>query len=364
MGLMSLAGKDADPVAAFELVHANILRFFPDLAMELRGDPNALLRHAGIDPPDLSDGKISAGYRQIVDLLEHAAAELRCPDFGMRLATRQGGGKMFGPLGMVMKNSNTLGDALEYVEKHSFAHSLAARVRLERHRDDRTAVVSHDILLDRLPHKCQVVEQLLLLAHLSAIEITGGRARVRKVLFRHQPLSPLSIYRRYFGCEVCFDQQQNGVVFSERDLLCPTVDPDMQIYKTTTSFIDKTFAHARPPAHAQVRGVILQLMGTEHCSNEEVAAELHLHPRTLHRRLRAEGTSFQQIRDEVRRDLALHYLQQTDVDLMHIVEKLGYAEHAVLTRSCIRWFSVSPSQLRSQAARSQRNRISNQRAKL
>ena len=78
-----------------------------------------------------------------------------------------------------------------------------------------------------------------------------------------------------------------------------------------------------------------------------VAAELHLHPRTLHRRLRAEGKSCHQIKDEVRRDLALRYLQRTDLDLMDIAERLGYSEHSVLTRSCLRWFSAPPSKVRS-----------------
>jgi AraC-like DNA-binding protein len=101
--------------------------------------------------------------------------------------------------------------------------------------------------------------------------------------------------------------------------------------------------------HAQVRGVVLQLMGSEACSNTQVAAALHLHPRTLHRRLKAEGRTFQEIKDEVRRDVALYYLQRTDVDLTHIAQRLGYAEHSVLTRSCARWFSASPSRLRSKS---------------
>ena len=63
----------------------------------------------------------------MIGLMELAAAELDCPDFGMRLGKRQTGASMFGPLGLVMKNSRTFGDALEYVSKHTYAHSLAAR---------------------------------------------------------------------------------------------------------------------------------------------------------------------------------------------------------------------------------------------
>jgi len=195
----------------------------------------------------------------------------------------------------------------------------------------------------------------MLLGHLNALEITGGQARVREVLFRYQPLSSLSTYRRYFGCDVRFDQEQDGVVFSSGSAL-PTVDRDVQLYEMATSFIDTRFTRVSPPMHIQVRALILELIGTEECSNERVAAKLCLHPRTLHRRLQAEGKSFEGIRDEVRRDVALSYLQQTDLPLPLIAEKLGYAEHSVLSRSCFRWFSASPSQLRSQRGRCARER--------
>lgn len=318
----------------------------PDLVADLGGDATDLLGDSGLGLSALSRGKSRYGYRLIVNLLEHASTELRRPDFGLRLAMLQGGGSVFGPMGVVMRNSNTLGDALDYVRSHSHAHSLAARVRIERHSGSRSVFVGHDILLDRLPNRSQAMEQFLLLAHLNAMEITGGRAQVRKVRFRHQPLSPLSVYRRYFGCEVSFDQREDGVVFSERDLLSRTVKPNATAYRAVTSLIDTEFPHVSPPMQAQVRGVIMQFIGTEHCTNEWIAAELHLHPRTLHRRLKAEGKSFHEIKDDVRRDLALYYLQQTDLDLTRIAERIGYSEHSVLTRSCLRWFSTSPSTMR------------------
>jgi AraC-like DNA-binding protein len=103
--------------------------------------------------------------------------------------------------------------------------------------------------------------------------------------------------------------------------------------------------------HAQVRGVILQFIEADDCSRERVASELHLHPRTLLRRLKAEGMCFEEIKDDVRRDMTLRYLQGTDLPLRRIAEKIGYAEHSVLTRSCSRWFAASPREVRSRTLR-------------
>ena len=336
---------DSTAPDAFDVVHARILRFFPDLVAELGGDCDGLLRRVGIDPDQVSDGERGPTYRQIIHLFEFAASELRCPDFGMRLASLQGG-RMYGPLGRVMRNSRTFGEAVHYVSRHSYAHSLAAGIWLRPHRSGKSLFVGHDILLEGLPNKSQAMEQLLLLGQLGAAEITSGQARVRRVHFRHQPLSSRATYRRYFGCEVRFGQNEDGVVFFERDLACPITGPDAQAYQAATAYIEAEFTRHRPPLHAHARGVIMHCLDTELCTNDRVAAELKLHPRTMHRRLKAEGTSFQQIKDEVRRDLMIYYLQQTDLSFARVSERLGFAEQSVMTRSCQRWFSAPPTALR------------------
>jgi AraC-like DNA-binding protein len=139
------------------------------------------------------------------------------------------------------------------------------------------------------------------------------------------------------------------VYFAEKDLACPIIGADPDARTIAAHFIDTEFAGQRPALHALVRGMVLQHLGTEDCTNDRVAAALNLHPRTLHRRLGAEQTSFQKIKDEVRRDFMLYYIQRTSLDFCGISEKLGFAEQSVMSRYCARWFAASPSALRAQA---------------
>jgi AraC-like DNA-binding protein len=334
--------------AGFDLIHVDVVRGFPELVRELGGDPDALLRQVGLDD-GRSDGAVSC--RAWINLMELAAQALGFPDFGMRLAAQQGGGEVFGPVAQIMHNARTFGDGLEYVCRHVQAVSMAVRMRLERDPASGAVFSGYHILLDGLPHRRQAIEQVLLLGHLNAVRSTGGRARVREVRFRHQPLSPLRTYRRYYGCEVRFDQQEDGVVYHPRDLQAPIVDADARAYETAKSFIDSRFPPTRPPMHVQVRGVIQQFLGTEYCNPDEVGAELGLHRRTLHRRLRAEGHNFLEIRDAVRREVALYYVQETDTPLAHVAQKLGYAEHSVFSRTFQRWFGLSPRRMRAESRR-------------
>ena len=333
----------------FDTVHARVLRFFPELVEHLGGAPDDLLREVGLDREPPADGRSVVTYRQLAVLMQRASTALQCPDFGMRLAELQQGDGMFGPLGRVMRHSRTFGDAISYVSRHAHAHSTAARIWLKPNRADRTVFVGHDILLNGVRNKAQMMEQLLLSGRYAALEITGGWSRVRAVCFRHQPVSSARAYRRYFGCDVLFGQGQDGVFFSERDLARPIVNPDAKAYEAAVAFIDEHFTHRRPPLQAEVRGMIMQRLAVRTCTSDWIARALNMHPRTLHRRLSAEGASFQKIKDDVRRDVMLYYIQQTDLDFTSISEKLGFAEQSVMTRTCNQWFSMSPTLLRARS---------------
>lgn len=358
MALNSLANVDevalkADPAheeprqrTTPETVDADSLRGFPELVRQLGGDPDAILQRAAIDPALLDRPSAFIEYRALLNAMQQAAADLDCPDFGLKLACLQGGNKSIGPIGVVMKNSNTLGQAIGYCAKSIHAYSVATRIRFVPDRPNHKLLVRLEILLERAPDRRQAVEHALMLASLNIRELTGGGARVRKVLFMHEPQAPLRAYRQYFNCEVAFGEQADGLVLTEDDLMCAVVDPDSRVYEMATTFIESRFPHVEASIQSRVRSLIEQYIGGKDCTNERIAAEFCLHPRTLQRRLRAEGTSFEDIKDEIRRELALRYIENGDMPLKRVAEKLGYAETSVLSRSCFRWFSASPRELR------------------
>lgn len=330
---------------ALDAVHADTLRYFPELVRMLGGDAASLMAELDISSSALCQGH-PLGYRTIATLMEHAAQRLRCADFGLRLASLQGGSAVFGAFRAVMAHAPTLGAALRCVVENSHVHSPSARVRMQPGEQKRTVLVSHDVLVDRLPVKRQMVEQFLLLAHLNALEVSNAKARVREVRFRFQPVSATSTYRSYFGCDVRFDQSVDGVVFGEADLACATVSSDARLFSEATALVTSQQS-GRPPLRVDVRALIVQRLESDHCTKESIASELHMHPRTLHRRLLEEGTCFEAIKDGVRRDTAFGYLRASSLPMHRIAEKIGYAEQSVLARSCARWFDASPRAIRN-----------------
>jgi AraC-like DNA-binding protein len=81
---------------------------------------------------------------------------------------------------------------------------------------------------------------------------------------------------------------------------------------------------------------------------DELAANFHVSSRSLQRRLQEEGTSYQDVADEVRKSLALHYLQSRSHPLKEVSYMLGYNELSAFSRAFKRWTGSSPA--RYQAA--------------
>jgi AraC-like DNA-binding protein len=332
------------------MVRAESLRGFKDVVTSLGGNPVAMLSAVDIDPTLLDGAKGEFPYKNLIALFENAATQLSCPDFGMRLAAvqaSQGATKVLGPLDVAMRNSPTLGDAYRYCAEHLHVYSSATQICFEKLPDDPRVFMLFEIMLMGGTHQRQAVEQALAVTQHGIHAISGGQARAREVWFTHEPLAPLSTYRANFNAIVRFGQSMNGLIFDEQDFNLPLPDTDPQLYEMATSFIDHRFPSSAMPLRTRVRINIARLLVEGTCTQEHVAAALGLHPRTLQRRLREEGESFESIKDSVRRDVALRYLQQPDVSLVRVTEILGYSETSVLSRSCLRWFCASPRELRA-----------------
>ncbi|GFE90697.1 AraC family transcriptional regulator ligand-binding domain-containing protein [Steroidobacter agaridevorans] len=335
-------------------VRVDALRQFDKLVGSLGGDAAALLQRARIERGAPDQGKGVIPFSQMADLFDRASTELACPDFGLRLATIQaahGATKVLGPLDVAMRNSPTLGEALRYFANHVHAYSNAVRVCFEKIPNDPRIFMLFEFSSMGFAAQRQAVEHALALIQHTVLAISGGQARAREIWFTHEPVGSASTYRSHCNATARFGQSMNGLFFDERDFDLALPEADPQLYEIATSFIDQRFPTTAMSLSERVRIIIGRLLVEGNCTHERVASAVGMHPRTLQRRLRDEGDSFEAIKDSVRRDVALRYLQQPNVSLVRVTEILGYSETSVLSRSCHRWFCASPRELRNAASR-------------
>lgn len=98
----------------------------------------------------------------------------------------------------------------------------------------------------------------------------------------------------------------------------------------------------------QVRELIMSQPGRP-CTTENIARRLDISPRTLRQHLASAGTSFRELRNEIRESFATLYLKDTNVPLESISEKLGFSDQAGFTKAYRSWTGTTPGDVRRQA---------------
>jgi len=333
-----------------EKVRVGGLRGYKELVQRLGGDPQHLSRACGIPDGLLDDEDALMPYRQLIHLMEITAAELGLPDFGLRLASNQDIG-ILGPLAVAMQNSETVEQALRCAETYLFVQSPALSLDIEELTS--STRLRLNINLQQMPHHamCQAEDLGIGVIHGVLALLAQDHYTLVGVELPHRPLSPASAYEAYFGAPVHFECAGNALYISRTTLHTSLSHRSEQLQKMAEEYLN---VHTPSPdglVAARVETAIRKTLGTDSCNRESLARAMAMHPRTLQRRLKQESTSFDDIRDRIRQETVGHYLRHTNMPLSQVAGLVGYAEQAILTRSCRRWFGQSPRRIRSAASK-------------
>lgn len=320
-----------------DLISASSLSQAPELIGDLGGTPAAMFDRAGLDLDIVGAHDHFIPFSSLGALLGVCAREFSLPDFALRLAARQSP-DILGPLAIVARHAETLGDALRAVNDFTHVYSPAITTRLEV--DETVVAYEFRTLVRPLPFGDHLAE-LALGVTLSTLRMLGGNDfRPMHVAFTHAEISDIDTYTTHFGCPVEFGAASNRLLFP-RGLLqhrIPGVDPlayDLAIRFMTGRERDSSFTDV-------VAALVTRALPAGAAQLERVAELMRMHPRSLQRRLAEADTTFEALVDEIRRDTALRLLKKRSIPLVTIAHQLGYSEQSTLTRSCRRWFGLTP----------------------
>jgi AraC-like DNA-binding protein len=159
------------------------------------------------------------------------------------------------------------------------------------------------------------------------------------IRFEHDPPADRTLLKHYqsiFRCPVYFNQPMTGVVISPHIFEYPLRSPDATLRETLEQHAQATMASLKEKYSLadQVRSLLRAMLSDNSPRKEFVAEQMGMNVRTLHRKLADENTSYQQILDDLRAELARKYLEQPLLSVEEIARKLGFTE----SRSFIRYF--------------------------
>lgn len=327
------------------VVRATSLSNYPRLVNELGGDPVALLTEVGIDPDVVGHDDVFVPLGRVAAAIENAASATGTRDFGRRLARLQGI-EILGPVGVAARTSSTVSEALGIFEKFLTAYSPGLGLRVSPLPDPRRSFIAYEVLDPNVPATSQVVELSLGVVLRVLRFLLGDDYCPLSVHLPNEPLTASADYRKYFSCRPVFGSPTMGFTIGSADLKRP-LQRDELAHEVVVRYLTSITA-GEPRTVASVRTLVRQLLPSGTVTLELIAAQLNLHPKSLQRRLDADGTTFAEVVDGVRRERAERYLRDTQITLAHLARELGYAEQSVLTRSCHRWFGRGPAAYRKE----------------
>ncbi len=320
----------------------------PTVLSELGVRPQRAFAQAGVDLRLFKDPASRIQFEALGRLFDACVSLTGCPHFGLLVGERCNL-KSFGPLGYLMRNCATVGEAVRGLLLHFHLHDRGAAPLLLAP-DPSRALLGYSIYRHGTPAVGQIYDAAVTIGYRIMAELCGPGWKAQRVQFSHGRPAQIAPYRRVFGPTVRFDAEISGFVFESSWLDKAIEGADAALHDLLAKAIRDAEANGPMSFAEQVQGVMHQMLLSGTATAESVARLFGIHERTLRRRLEAEGMNLQQIINEARFELAQQLLQNTGLPVSEIAAALQYADPNAFSRAFRGWADLSPSQWRSAAS--------------
>jgi AraC-like DNA-binding protein len=310
-------------------------------------DPEPLFESEGIDPEWLFDPGVRIPLEKFQNLHQKALELSGDSCFGLKSAHYSRPAHL-GALGFAWLASSSLRTAFQRLSR--YAQVIQEKLLVELDEDDEFFYVRIDARID-LPHK-EVREdsQLSILTRFSRI-IAGSDLTPARVCFRQSEPENTAFHYEFFRCPLEFNCDSTMLVLHIEDVERRLTGSNAELAKLNEHIVIKYLAHSRKADIVnQVKAAIIDGLASGGVTEKSVAESLYMTPRNLHRKLQKEDTSFKLLLTEVRKDLALQYIQDRSKTLTEISFLLGFSEVSSFSRAFKGWTGKPPSEARHDAA--------------
>jgi len=161
-------------------------------------------------------------------------------------------------------------------------------------------------------------------------------------LQRWQP-EDVTLYRQFFRSTPYFNSTECSITFNSRYLQNKPPAADVFLYKYLEQEAKELHGLKHHELIDELPAALSRGLLTEQFAAHHIADEFGIHVRTLHRRLRAAGTSFRQELDQTRKSVSEQLLGSTSLPVWDVAKALGYSDSSGFIRAFQRWYGVSPS---------------------
>jgi len=328
-------GATADATAEGAIM-ATALGAVPQVLRELGVDPGAVLAAAGIDPDALQNPDSTVSFTTMGRLAAQCVALTGCPHFGLLVGAREGL-QALGLVGFLAQHSPDVGTGLRNLVAHLHHYQRGAVTTLSS--EGGAACLGFDIYMSQVEGQDQIYDGAIALYTNILRALCGPAWRPTETAFAHGRPLDVRPYQRFFGAPLRFDAGQTCIAFPSAWLTQPIPGPSRFCTRSCSVRSTRWTREPGPDSRWRCAGSSGRCSFSRRCSVDEAAGLFGIHRRTLHRRLKREGVTFDALVEDVRADLAQELLAMRDTPLSEIAARLGYGDVSAFSRAFRRWFA-------------------------
>jgi AraC-like DNA-binding protein len=303
-------------------------------------DGGEVLRQLGMDPELLQGGYGRYSQEQITRLWQRSIMLTGDPDFGLSVAA-QVKPATFHVVGYAMSCSATLARALHRLAYYCRLISDSAMATITETGD--TTVLEFRFDTGGTPLIYQTIDTVLAGTLGYVRWIIGENIRPLEVRLQHAPPTNDAAYRAFFKAPIVYGGAQDCIVFHRADLDRPILAADEELASMLDGVANRYLEERMSDrVGVRVRDLLIAKLPDGAISKSDVAERLNLTERTLLRRLKAEGTTFVDVLNGVRQELAFQYLRRPGVTIAEIAYLLGFSDENTFSRAFKRWTGRRP----------------------
>lgn len=312
-------------------------------------DVQTCLLGTGILEAQLRDADALIAREQEMRLIENLMLALPdVPALGFELGLRYNVAT-FGIWGFALRTSRNLREAIQYALR--YLPLSTAYCRLAIFCDQHEYGTSVDASAIPLHLRQFLLERDMATAIRLFDELALSGLQVLRLEFQGKPPARADRIEALSGIAPHYECSRNAIVLRRQDAEMPLPMYDVHLVRLLEEQCRAQLERRQVGGiTGQVRQLLLGSTGLA-APFEEVASQLAMAPRSLHRRLTEEGTSFRNLVEAERKQLAGQLLENTEMKQEEMAFQLGYGDPTAFARAFRRWFGQSPSEYRKVARR-------------
>lgn len=327
------------------LVRAASLTNYSEVARAGGLDPLKMLRDVGLSAGVLRDPDLLIPVERVGQLLQRSALESGNESFGLCMAESRLLSNL-GAVGLLIRDQATLRDSLDVLMRYQTLLNGSLSLMIEESAG--VVVIREDLSAGRAQQSTRQRIELALGVMLRLMrEFLGDDWRPLRVCFAHPAPREPGVHRRLFGLRVDFDAELNCIVCTKSDLDArnPSADPAMVRY--AQQLLDASANTGNATVQGDVRRTILLLLPSGRCTIEQASEHLGMVCRTMQRRLEDQGLSFSGMVNQIRKELVMQHVIESDRPLTDVAMMLGFSAPSAFSRWYLAQYGCSAKQSRA-----------------